>query len=127
MKILIADDHDLLRDTLVAFLENESDIQTASASTLDEALEAIDRDDSFDLVCGSGILHHLDLPAAMRELARVLRPSGRAVFMEPLGHNPAINAFRNRTPELRTPDEHPLLGKDLKLCRRYFGSVEVKL
>ncbi|SFC09638.1 response regulator transcription factor [Tropicimonas isoalkanivorans] len=50
MKILIADDHDLLRDTLVAFLENESDIQTASASTLDEALEAIDRDDSFDLV-----------------------------------------------------------------------------
>ncbi|SNS51850.1 LuxR C-terminal-related transcriptional regulator [Tropicimonas sediminicola] len=50
MKILIADDHDLLRDTLVAFLESESDITTASASTFDEAAARIADDDSFDLV-----------------------------------------------------------------------------
>ena len=50
MKILIADDHDLLRDTLVVFVENENDGATSSAATLDEALARIAEDDSFDLV-----------------------------------------------------------------------------
>ena len=81
---------------------------------------------SFDLVCGSGILHHLDLSPALSEVARVLRPGGHAVFVEPLGHNPAINLYRRRTPELRTEDEHPLLMSDLELARAYFGRVEAR-
>ena len=32
MKILIADDHDLLLDTLVIFLEGEGNIETVTAS-----------------------------------------------------------------------------------------------
>jgi SAM-dependent methyltransferase len=80
-------------------------------------------DDSFDLVCGSGILHHLDLAPAYTEIARVLAPSGIGVFEEPMGHNPAINGYRNRTPEMRTVDEHPLLMADLALAERFFGDV----
>jgi SAM-dependent methyltransferase len=83
-------------------------------------------DDSFDLVCGGGILHHLDLARAYRELSRVLRPSGSAIFVEPLGHNPLINRFRNRTPELRTPDEHPLLMADLRSAEECFGTVRAR-
>ena len=81
-------------------------------------------DDSFDIVCGSGVLHHLDLDLAYREIARVLRPQGRAIFLEPMGHNPLINLYRQRTPEQRTPDEHPLLTNDLELAWRYFRRVE---
>lgn len=81
-------------------------------------------DGSFDLVCGSGILHHLELDRAYAQVARVMSPGGIGVFTEPLGHNPAINAFRNRTPELRTPDEHPLLMADIDLARRYFSDVD---
>jgi SAM-dependent methyltransferase len=81
-------------------------------------------DASFDIVCGSGILHHLDLARAYAEIARVLAPTGIGVFTEPLGHNPAINAYRNRTPALRTVDEHPLLMDDLKLAERFFGEVD---
>lgn len=80
-------------------------------------------DDSFGLVCGTGILHHLDLDSAYRELARVLRPDGLGVFLEPLGHNPAINLYRRRTPHLRTEDEHPLLMPDLRHASTYFGDV----
>lgn len=81
---------------------------------------------SFDFVCGRSILHHLDLHRAYPAIARVLRPSGMAIFLEPLGHNPVINAFRNRTPDLRTPDEHPMLRSDLQLALRYFGRVEIR-
>lgn len=83
-------------------------------------------DDHFGLVCGSGIIHHLDLGAAYREVARVLEPDGHAIFFEPLGHNPAINAYRRRTPALRTVDEHPLRAEDLELAGEHFGSVEVE-
>lgn len=81
--------------------------------------------ESFDLVCGKAILHHLDLAPAVAGLARVLRPSGRAVFLEPLGHNPAINGFRRRTPSIRSDDEQPLRRADLRLIRRHFGSAEI--
>jgi SAM-dependent methyltransferase len=89
-----------------------------------EAMTFADR--SFDAVVGSGILHHLDLDVAVREVARVLRPGGRAVFYEPLGHNPLINAFRHLTPALRTEDEHPLLMSDLRHLGTKFGTVSVR-
>jgi ubiquinone/menaquinone biosynthesis C-methylase UbiE len=55
-------------------------------------------DNSFDLICGSSILHHLNLDKACAEIRRILRPDGGAVFIEPLGHNPLINMFRKLTP-----------------------------
>jgi len=80
-------------------------------------------DASFDLVCGSAILHHLDCARAYGEIARVLRPGGRAVFVEALGHNPLINLYRRRTPRLRSVDEQPLRIADLELARRYFAEA----
>jgi SAM-dependent methyltransferase len=76
---------------------------------------------SFDVIVGSAILHHLDLRRAYAEIARLLAPGGRAVFIEPLGHNPLINAYRRATPKARTPDEHPLVRDDFVLGDAYFG------
>jgi ubiquinone/menaquinone biosynthesis C-methylase UbiE len=91
------------------------DVMNAEALALD--------DESFDRVCGSGILHHLDLSRAFAEVARVLAPGGRAIFIEPLGHNPIINWYRRRTPEMRTADEHPLVARDLTEAARHFRRV----
>jgi SAM-dependent methyltransferase len=94
------------------------DVMDAEQLTFDAA--------SFDVVYGRGILHHLDLDRAFREIQRVLAPGGSAFFLEPMGHNPLINRFRQLTPELRTPDEHPLLVRDFELARRYFDRVETR-
>src|SRR6266851_3045823 len=66
-------------------------------------------DNSFDLICGTGILHHLNLNKACAEIRRILRSDGGAVFIEPLGHNPLLNLYRKLTPQIRSVDEHPLL------------------
>ena len=50
MRILIADDHEMVRDTLTVFLNAEGRIQVLSAGTLDEALQVIDAKGPFDLV-----------------------------------------------------------------------------
>lgn len=83
-------------------------------------------DDSFDLIYGAGILHHLDLERCFGELARTLKADGQAIFLEPLGHNPFLNLYRKLTKQLRTEDEHPLLWPDLRRADRHFGLVECR-
>ena len=81
--------------------------------------------DSFDVIIGSGILHHLNLDNALPELSRITKKSGCCVFTEPLGYNPMINLFRALTPRLLSSDEHPLMTDDFKKMEQYFGKVEV--
>ena len=71
-------------------------------------------DDTFDLIFGRGILHHLDIRAAITEIRRVLKFGGSVIFIEPLIHNPLVNCIRSLTPQLRTKDERPLCIKDLQ-------------
>jgi SAM-dependent methyltransferase len=82
--------------------------------------------DEFSLVCGTGILHHLNVERAFSELSRVLTKEGRAVFVEPLGYNPLINMYRKMTPKLRSKDEHPLIRPDVELAEKYFRDVSIK-
>ena len=82
-------------------------------------------DDSFDVVVGRGILHHLDIDRSCAEIARIMTRSGHAVFVEPLGHNPLINLYRRRTRSMRTEREHPLRLADLDAAGRHFSRVEI--
>ncbi len=49
---------------------------------------------SVDLVYGENFLMYVDPAAIGREVARVLRPGGRAVFLEPTAHHPLIRLYR---------------------------------
>jgi SAM-dependent methyltransferase len=85
-------------------------------------------DAAFDRIWGSAILHHLDLPRAAAELARVLRPGGIAVFCEPWGENRWLRWARRTVPypgKQRTPDEDPLLCRHLAPLRDHFARVEI--
>ena len=50
MKLLLADDHELVRDTICAFLQNEKDMSVSVASDFPAAAEQITSAGPFDLV-----------------------------------------------------------------------------
>ncbi len=82
--------------------------------------------DTFDIICCSGVLHHLDVPKAAASWSRALKPGGRVTMIEPMAYNPLIAAYRMATPSMRTDDEHPLTPKDIETLERHFGRVEVE-
>lgn len=82
--------------------------------------------ETFDFCFGSGVIHHLQLPRALEEARRVLRPGGRIVFMEPLATNPLIQLYRHLTPADRSPDETPLTLTHIKQLRSIFDSVSLQ-
>jgi SAM-dependent methyltransferase len=73
-------------------VEDDIDFSVAPGEALPYA------DESFDVVVGKAILHHLDVALAGPELHRVLRPGGRAAFSEPLGTNPLVVFARDHLP-----------------------------
>ncbi len=81
-------------------------------------------DDSFDVVIGASILHHLELDRALAEIRRVLRPGGCGVFVEPLAHNPLMRLGRLLTPSAGTDAAHPLTEQDWALCAVHFGDFD---
>lgn len=50
MRLLVADDHDLVRETIALFLEAEGITDVVSAQSLDDALDAVAKTGKFDLV-----------------------------------------------------------------------------
>jgi len=86
-------------------------------------------DQYFDRAWGNAILHHLRLPIAGRELWRVLRPGGVAVFCEPWGENPVLNFARSHLPyrgKERTHDEQPLRGWQVRELQSIFPDLEIR-
>jgi SAM-dependent methyltransferase len=77
-------------------------------------------ENSFDVIFGVAILHHLDFVTAVREIHRTLRPGGKLLFVEPLRANPVARIIRWLTPHARTPDELPLGLEELAIVDRNF-------
>lgn len=88
-------------------------------------------DGSFDLIVGKWILHHVDLDQAGPEINRVLKPGGRAVFLENNARNWILMAARKHLagrfgiPKKSDDLEHPLRPADIDRLRPVFpGGVQ---
>jgi SAM-dependent methyltransferase len=78
---------------------------------------------SFDVVLGIAILHHLDLRAASIEVHRVLKRGGRAIFQEPVRNSELVKRVRAMIPYTApdvSPYERPLTDQELNEFSRGF-------
>ena len=73
-------------------------------------------DASVDVVFGISILHHLDLEMASREVHRVLKQGGRAIFLEPLRNSRLLKHMRKLFPKRSgaSPFERPLTNEEIR-------------
>jgi len=87
-------------------------------------------DDSFDIVLDGSVFSSLNLNAALMEIARVLKPDGKLIGIETLGHNPVINLKRrlNIATGSRTiwAANHIFKMSDFKLAEKYFQTIQAK-
>jgi ubiquinone/menaquinone biosynthesis C-methylase UbiE len=94
-------------------------------------------DETFDVISGIDILHHVDIQRSIAECHRVLKTGGVAIFREPI-EVPILDMIRN-TWLLRlivpkdasleshiTQDEAKLTEKDLALLGNIFSAFEFK-
>lgn len=73
-------------------------------------------DESVDVIFGMAILHHLELDLASREVWRVLKRGGRAIFEEPTRNSKLVAKVRKLFPQRAevSPFERPLTTKEMK-------------
>lgn len=94
-------------------------------------------DNSFEMIVGVDILHHVDIPKAVVECHRVLKEGGQAIFREPL-EVPFLDWIRNTklvklfapteaSFELHiTEDERKLNSIDVEILRNTFPKMEMR-
>lgn len=124
-KVMGIDISDVSIDNCRVRADNDKIADVASFQIMDaENLKF--EDNVFDIITEYGCLHHIDLERAFCEMARVLKPEGKVICNEALGHNLIIRLYRELTPNLRTAFEakHILKKKDIELARKYFGKIE---
>jgi SAM-dependent methyltransferase len=86
----------------------------------------------FDAVYGSSTLHHLNIDQAAKEVHRILKPGGHAVFREPFDQSAIlavigkiIFAITPLRPDSVTP-QRQLNDNDIKLLQSIFSHVRVR-
>jgi len=85
----------------------------------------------FDSVVGSSVLHHLEIEEAIREIYRVLKPSGTIYFTEPNMLNPQI-AIQKNVPWVKqklgdSPDETAFFRWPLRRLLEQSGYRDVRI
>ena len=88
------------------------------------------KDDMFDVVCGVGILHHLDIKTAVMEICRILKPDGIAVFYEPIRDAKIMDFIKKvvlsilrKKPSDSTENESPINMAKIESIMPCFGIV----
>ena len=72
--------------------------------------------EAVDVVLSASLLHHLDIPRAMQEIRRVLKPRGAAIIKEPVRFSTFAAALRRMFPaqEDTSDNEHPLTRAEVE-------------
>jgi len=84
-------------------------------------------DEFFDLVIGFGVLHHvIKYQRASAQLRRILRVGAKAIFIETLWDNPAINLIRRFTTEDEEAGDAHLTETNIRSFAQDFGDCQLQ-
>jgi SAM-dependent methyltransferase len=78
-----------------------------------------------DVVFGIAILHHLDLDLAAREVRRVLKKGGRAIFQEPVRNSKFVRRIHSLIPYHARFPSRPLIDVELHKHSPPAGAITV--
>ncbi len=108
-------------------LAKQNKLESIASFQVQDAEHTGFEDNSFDIITEYGCLHHLDLDKAFAELSRILKPEGKIICNESLGHNPIIHLYRKLTSHLRTEWEleHIIRKPQFKVAEKYFDGIEL--
>lgn len=90
--------------------------------------------ESFDLIHGLGILHHIGIDRGLAEVHRLLRPGGVAVFLEPMGDSPVVESAKTwlmrharflGTFDEVTEHERNLTWREIETASQQFSATQV--
>src|SRR4029077_5126561 len=76
--------------------------------------------ESFDVIHGFGILHHVGLRIGLTEIKRLLRPGGRGLFFEHMGNSKTIELLRPKEKDY-TKGERPITWKEVQEIQPEFS------
>lgn len=79
----------------------------------------------FDLVFSRTLLMHVDRGIFLRECVRVLKPEGKAIFIEPLKYNPLLLPYRAALSSGRFIEPDYLRPAEIEKMKHVFSSVKV--
>ncbi len=86
---------------------------------------------TFDVIVGNAILHHLDPSVALKEFYRVLKPKGRIVFTEPNMLNPQVALQKNwgwlKEKRGETPDETAFFSWKIRRYLKNLGYKQISI
>jgi 2-polyprenyl-3-methyl-5-hydroxy-6-metoxy-1,4-benzoquinol methylase len=115
----------------VARLRAEANGMADHIALICSPIETADlEDNSFDIICGDGFLHHVldELEHVMSHLVRWARPEGILLFAEPVNLCEQLRRLRRMIPVHGeyTPGERPLVGAEIDLVGRYIPDLQVR-
>jgi len=110
--------------TRLAAEVNDVEIDVHNASAVNTGFP----DDEFDIIVGQVSLHHLPLESSGRELKRILKPGGRAVFLEPIHTFKWIFDLRSRLPVAcyESPGGGALRIEEIRELGNFFGDYKIR-
>lgn len=107
-RILIADDHDLVRETLACYLAHAADVDVSQSRDLDGALEQIGSNGAFDLVLLDLTMPGMTMPNGLIRCLDANRPGPVALLTgtssEEIEHRAIMDGAADYLPKTLTPD-----------------------
>lgn len=106
-------------------LSNKYKVKLKTHQSTAESLN-LSKTEKFDFIYAGNLMHHVDIKKTLDNIQKHMKKNGIFISWDPIAYNPIINIYRMIASKVRTPDEHPLRLKDIKMYKKVFSNVQTE-